>query len=481
MKKSFMTNMPDKSGAFLQAAQIILRHGGNITRANYNKAIDIHTLFVDVEAEPEALQAMESDLTKAGFLSSTGSQAKIVLMEAEVPDQPGALVPLLEVVNRYQISISYMSAQVSPAASRQSYKMGLYIEKPGLISTLLEELSKLCPVRIIQYDAGEKALDNTVFYLNFAAEMRRLLRLTQAETNDFIYYSNLVMQQLDERNEPPSKTFEYISKFAKFVAEHGGEGYDCRLSWQQISPRVAMTLIEPPSGSNIIVLEDQPGGPLLVIDGGYRCHSRFALRLLRQLFDDFDSRPKEMFLTHADADHVGIAKEFGVIHCSKRTADCFEAELQGEPIARELNRNSLPYYRLCKIITQYQPPMLSQLRPVDTIPCDDSQPLSPIGVFDFADLHFDVWQGNGGHVPGETVLFDENRRIAVTGDDYINIHGYTAPQKEYNRLAPYLMTSVNEDSPKARAILRHLIDRLDGKGWLIIPSHGAVVERNQSM
>lgn len=481
MKKSFMTNMPDKSGAFLQAAQIILRHGGNITRANYSKAVDIHTLFVDVEADEAALRAIESDLTKAGFLSTTGSQAKIVLMEAEVPDRPGALVPLLEVVSRYQINISYMSVQVSPAASRQSYKMGLYIEKPGLISTLLEELSKLCPVRIIQYDAGEKALDNTVFYLNFASEMRRLLRLTQEETNEFIYYSNLVMQQLDERNEPPSKTFEYISKFARFVAEHGGEGYDCRLSWQQISPRVAMTLIEPPCGSNIIVLEDQPGGPLLVIDGGYRCYSRFALRLLRRLFEDFDERPKEMFLTHADADHVGISKEFGVIHCSQRTADCFEAELRGEPIARELNRNTLPYYRLCKLITQYTPPMLSQLRVVDTIPCDDSQPLSPIGTFDFADLHFDVWQGNGGHVPGETVLIDEERRITVTGDDYINIHGYTAPQKEYNRLAPYLMTSVNEDSPKARAILRHLIDRFSGKGWLIIPSHGAAVERNQSM
>ena len=120
MKKSFMTNMPDKSGAFLQAAQIILRHGGNITRANYNNTIDIHTLFVDVEAEPEALRAIETELTDAGFLYVSGSPAKIVLLEAEVPDRPGALVPLLEVVNRYQINISYMSTQVSPAAASAS-------------------------------------------------------------------------------------------------------------------------------------------------------------------------------------------------------------------------------------------------------------------------------------------------------------------------------------------------------------------------
>ena len=59
MKKSYMTTMPDKSGAFLQASRIILRHGGNITRASYNKAVDVHALFVDVEAGDDAQQQIE--------------------------------------------------------------------------------------------------------------------------------------------------------------------------------------------------------------------------------------------------------------------------------------------------------------------------------------------------------------------------------------------------------------------------------------
>ena len=167
MKKSYMTTMPDKSGAFLQASRIILRHGGNITRASYNKAVDVHALFVDVEAGDDAQQQIERELTEAGFLAKAVAHAKVVLMECELADRPGTLIPVLEVLSRYSINISYMSTQQN-GSGKQYFKMGLYIEAPGVVETLLKELSALCPVRILQYDAGEKALDNTVFYLTFA-------------------------------------------------------------------------------------------------------------------------------------------------------------------------------------------------------------------------------------------------------------------------------------------------------------------------
>lgn len=480
MRKTYMTTMPDKSGAFLKASRIILRYGGNITRANYNKAVDVHALFVDVEADEDAQAAIERELTAAGYLSQAVSHAKIVLAEFELIDRPGAVLPILEVLSRYRINISYMSSQEN-ATGRQFFKMGLYIEESGVIQTLLKELSTLCPVRILQYDAGEKTLDNTVFYITFAGEMRRLLRLTQEETNDFIFNANLVMQQLDERNEPPSKTFEYISRFARFVAEHGGAAYDCRVTHREVTSRVAALVLEPPCGSNITVLEDRFDGSLMMIDSGFACYQRFTLRKLRELIPDFDARPKELLLTHADCDHCGLVSQFGVIHLSQRSADCFAAERAGQPNVREMNRNTLPYSRLSKIITEYHPPMLSQLHVLNTLPGDDAQPLSLIGRFAFADMNFDVFQGNGGHLPGEIVLFDEEHRVALTGDDYVNIHGYTAAQREFNRLAPYLMTSVNEDSVKAKAILSLIKEKLDGKGWLIFPGHGAVLDRDQSL
>ena len=479
MKRSFMTTLPDKTGAFLEASRIILRHGGNMTRASYNKAVDAHTLFLDVEADETQLTAIEADLTAAGFLQ-TASYVKIVLAEFEVEDKPGATIPVLEALARYRISISYISSQ-PPTNGRVALKLGLYVEEPGVIETLLRELSALCAVRILDYDAGEKRLDNTVFYLTFADEMRRLLRMTQEQTSEFIYYANLVMQQLDEKGEPPDKTFGYISRFAHFVVEHGGTAYDCRITAQKLTDRVNVTVIEPPCGSNITVLEDESTRALLVIDGGFSYYRRLTMRLLRELFPDFDLRKKEMLLTHSDSDHSGLSRYFDTVWCSRRTADCFVSENLGQPCPREENPNMLPYYRLSNLIADYEAPQLRRLRHLDSQPANDAHPLSQIGTFAFADLHFDVLQGNGGHVPGETVLLDHAHKIAITGDDYINARDCTAPQKEFNQLAPYLARSVNQDSAKYRLILRTLKDMMDGKGWLILPGHGAILQRDQRM
>jgi len=479
VKRSFMTTLPDKTGAFLEASRIILAHRGNMTRASYNKAVDAHTLFLDVEAEEAQLNAMEAELTTAGFLQ-TSSHVKIVLAEFEVPDTPGATIPVLEALARRRISISYISSQ--PASGGTVHiKLGLYVEQAGVIEELLRELSAICAVRILDYDAGEKRLDNTVFYLTFADEMRRLLRMTQEQTSEFIYHANLVMQQLEDKGEPPEKTFGYISRFAHFVVEHGGTAYDCRVTAQKLTDRVSATLIEPPCGSNITVLEDQRTRDLLVIDGGFSYYQRLTLRLLRNLFPDFDLRKREMLLTHSDSDHSGISRYFDTVWCSRRTADCFASEHLGQPCPREENPNMLPYYRLSNLICDYVPPQLSRLRLLDQQPCDDTQPLSVIGAFTFADMHFSVLQGNGGHVPGETVLLDENHRIAITGDDYINARDCTAPQKEFNQLAPYLARSVNQDSARYRLILHALKDMMDGEGWLILPGHGAILQRDQRM
>ena len=40
--------MPNKIGAFLKAIKSFSEFGINITRVSYNKAVDSHTLFIDV-------------------------------------------------------------------------------------------------------------------------------------------------------------------------------------------------------------------------------------------------------------------------------------------------------------------------------------------------------------------------------------------------------------------------------------------------
>ena len=98
--------------------------------------------------------------------------------------------------------------------------------------------------------------------------------------------------------------------------------------------------------------------------------------------------------------------------------------------------------------------------------------MTQIGFHEVGEMHFEVYQGKGGHLKGETVLIDYAHHIVFSGDLYINIHGLTKEQAEYNQYAPVLMTSVDTD-PALSALERNAILQRLGEGdWQIFGSHG---------
>ena len=99
-------------------------------------------------------------------------------------------------------------------------------------------------------------------------------------------------------------------------------------------------------------------------------------------------------------------------------------------------------------------------------------PLTQIGFFCFGELGFEVYEGKGGHLPGEIVLIDYKNHIAVTGDIYINTHGLTSEQEKYNRYAPILMTSVDTDPVLCAEERRAVLQRLGVGKWQIFGAHG---------
>ncbi len=104
--------------------------------------------------------------------------------------------------------------------------------------------------------------------------------------------------------------------------------------------------------------------------------------------------------------------------------------------------------------------------------------LEQVGFFDFGELHFEVYQGKGGHLPGEAVLIDYAHHIAFTGDIYVNMHGMTREQAEYNTYAPVLMTSVDTDPDLCAAERTAILQRLGAGEWKIFGAHGAMKEYN---
>lgn len=468
MKRTYITRMPDKSGAFLKASRIIKENNGNIIRVNYNKSVDLHTLFIEVSADKNAHERIESSLTEIGYLKEGEEDKTVLLIVLKIEDKCGMVEPILEVINKYKVNISYLSSQEN-GTSYQYFKMGLLVDDTVETKKLLDDVAKLCEVKIIEYDVTEKVLDGTVFYISFANEMRELLNLDQNTTNEVLISSNEIMQMLDSNKESPIKAFDYIRRFAKFVVDKKGDNFNCIISKNTLSHDTNVYVIEPPCGSNTVIFEHK--NDLLFADCGFACYRKEMLSILNSLFSGFQKRSKSIMLTHGDIDHTGIIDLFDKVYLTQEVLDNFEDENNGIENYREQYVTHKPYCRLSKIISSYKPPRDANFEVIGQK--EDNDLFTYVGGIDFGDLHFDAFEGSGGHVKGETVYVCDSEKLILTGDVFVNIKGFSREQKEFNILAPYLMTSVNVDSDIAKAERDYLVDRY--KGYTFYPGHGSPI------
>ncbi len=470
MKKTYVTIMPDKSGAFLKASEAIAAFGANITRVSYNKAVDTHTLFIEAEGEPEQLLRAEKELERIGYISDDSTRPKVILVEFRLRDIPGAVTPVLRLINGYHFNISYISSRANETGY-QNFRMGLFIERPDKIKAFLDEAAGLCELRIVDYDESEKVLDNTVFYISFVNGIAEKLHLPEKDVSVLSADSNLIMQMLEEKDEPPYKTFGYIGSFADMLSRYRGEAFQPRISGRKLAG-AALYVIEPPCGSNTYVIEKD--GNLIFIDSGFACYRGEMKAVFHSLFTDFESRRKYGIVTHPDIDHCGLLDMFDRIFMSDEAYRNFELEAAGKPNFREEKAEHAPYCRISKVLSGYTTPPLEKL---ERVPCgaEDGSFVQPVGM-EAGGLKFDFYAGNGGHARGEAVIVSEELRLVFTGDIAVNIAGFTEEQAKFNVLAPYLMTSVNMNSRLATAEREVLADRFPPEKYLYCCGHGAVLE-----
>lgn len=469
MKKTYVTTMPDRAGAFLRASRIIAGLGLNITRVSYNKAIDVHTLFLEVEGTGPQLEQATEQLRGIGCLQRGGDEGSVVLVEFRLRDVPGGVTAVLELIEQYSFNISYLSSQENGTAW-QLFKMGLFVEQPEQLSAFLVAASELCPVRVIDYDRTERILDNSIFYVSFANELAERMGLPEERRMELVIDANRVMQLLDERGESFHKTFDYIRGFGEALARRRGDAFRPRVSSCTFGEDLELTLIEPPCGSNTCVLRHR--GAYLFVDTGYACYREEMLELLRRLLPDFDTAPRAAVITHADVDHCGLLDLFDKVYLSRKSRDSLLLERTSRGGFRERNPLHAPYIRICKDLTSYRTAAPETLQVIGGVSAPQTRPLEELGSWSFGALNFQVWEGQGGHLPGELVLVERERGLVFTGDILVNIRELTEEQAEYNRYAPYLMTSVDTD-PALCARERQALPEILGPGrWNVFGGHG---------
>lgn len=466
--------MPDHVGAFLQASRRIAALGLNITRVSYDKAVDLHTLFIEVEGEADALRCVDAQLSEIGYCQSAADESSVALMEFRLTDKPGTVTAVLELIAEFGLNISFMSSHAD-GSGYQRFRMGLLVNGHGVPEGFMRRANAICPARELDYASVGRNYDNSIFYSSFVSGLAGRMGLAADKRDELMINVNLAMQTLDEHSLMPYQTFDYISRFTDMLARYRGREFAPRISRCEITGQTAITVIEPPCGSNTTIIKS--GDKYLFIDTGYACYRDEMLSIIRDIIPDFDNIKKTALITHADVDHCGLLPDFDEVIMSHRSLESLTLECDGRSAFREQNELHAPYIRICKLLTGYMPPQKDKLRAIcgaDTI----DAPLTPAGKFEFGDLKFEVYEGAGGHLPGEIALIDYDHGVAFTGDIYVNIKGMTPEQSAYNRCAPVLMTSVDTDPRLAARERGALMRRLGAGEWRIFGGHGQMREYN---
>lgn len=473
--ETFVTRLPDRPGALLLASGIIKENNGDIIRLSYNKSVDMHTVFMEVRGEEADLARIRLALQEVGYLEESLMPAQVIMLNIRHATGPGTIYPILRILNRYQVSISYINGQ-EQTEGYATLRLGLLIEDPGQIKQILDEISAYYPVDIEDYNPAENPLDNTVFYIRIASRIQKLFDLPNEKTIEFMSESNRVLQLLQERGENPQKVFSYIQEFAEKLARYRGARFNPFITQYDLTAHTRLHVIEPPLGSNTYILEYED--QLLLLDSGFALYAAEMMQALHTLFPDFDKRKKTMMITHADVDHCGLLSviQDARIVLNRKSAQGLIRQRDRQADYREENVDHLGYSRLSRIFSCYEPPDPSRFEIFGVAVPEQHDDLRRIHTFTFGDLDFEVYEGSGGHLYGEMIYICRNPQLAFTGDIFLNTKGFSDRLKEFLALAPYMMTSVNVDPPKAKIMLRAVQDMLQelGPGTLVCTGHGAV-------
>ncbi|MBO5285833.1 MAG: MBL fold metallo-hydrolase [Clostridia bacterium] len=472
MKKTYVTKMPNHIGAFLKASKCLSELGINITRVSYNKAVDSHTLFIEVDGDETQFEKANEKLKAIGYLSNENENTKIVLLEFRLKDKPGSVTSVLELISKFNFNISYISSQEN-GSDYQYFKMGLYVNDTNALTEFLAQAEKLCEVKIIDYNKTEKVFDNSIFYNSYVDGLVKTMGLSNKKKEDLLVNVNLAMQTLDEQGLSPYKTFDSISKFADLLAQSKKDNFNPRITVHNITEKTKITLIEPDCGSNTAIIESD--GERVFVDSGYTCYKNEMLALIKKILPDFKTKKETLIITHADVDHVGLLNEFDEVIVSQRSFESLSAEIDKTAGFRERNCLHLPYVNICKILTDYETAEKSKLCALWN-KSSLTAPIEQIGFYTVGELNFEVYEGKGGHLPGEILLIDFENKIAFTGDVFINLNDLTKKQAEYNQYAPILMTSVDTDAKLCSKERSAFLQRLGVGTWNIFGGHGGKKE-----
>ena len=350
MTRIFTTKTPDKPGAFMRACKVIMDHNGNIVRVSYNKGVN---LFIEVSATEDELNAIDKELVDISYVDEAPPEPTILVMSVRITDVPGALYPVLKVIDKYNVNISYLNSSAD-MKGYQDFNIGMVVDNPGVSKKILDEVAELYALDVQDYNGNDADLDNTVFYIRLANGIQKLFRFEDEKVKQFITEASKVSNTLKARGEDPMVAFENVKKIANFIAFNRDLNFHAKIQQIELTKDTTLHIIEPPCGSNMYILRNMDD--LLFIDTGLGIYTDELMLELRELFPAFYSMNKTVLVTHADPDHCGLLSELDDVKIvvTKKTAE--RLYVRDASYDDKRSAESLVYDALARIVTDYIPP-----------------------------------------------------------------------------------------------------------------------------
>lgn len=479
-KYSFIAHMPDEPGSLHRAAEIIKLYDGNINRIQFDRRIDPGTVFYEVTAAEESFRKITDDLARIGFLQTSLVTLDFLKFSVYLPHRPGALYEFLGYITAAGANIALIDFD-DKGRHPDRLTVSLNLDQSKEVDHLLDQLKSRYRLEIIEYDKTGRHLDDTVFYVRYAQEVRELI----GESEDtfilsFLADTNHIAQELMDRGCNPHQVFDSVLATGRTMNATTGNNFYATVQQFVIAPGTTLSCFQPPCGGSVFVIRTPDD--VVMIDTGYGIyHNDFMTLFSRYGIADM-KKLSRIIVTHADADHCGASGHFSVpVHMHTGTLEIIRTNNRGWGSRSQESVLEEFYTKMINLFSRFAIP--SDIHCFDG-PTGKTRGIFPvIGTFTIGDLEFDVLDGLGGHTFGQVFLYSEKHGLIFAADSVINFASLTKERADYSSLAAFLVTSVNVDSDRAkqeRIALMALAEETDralapsGRRCIICGGHGAV-------
>ena len=453
-KYSFIARVPNHPGALHNAARVVMREKANINRIQFDQRIDPYIVFFEISCPEEAYGRIEEGLAGMGYLQDTLRPLNVLKFYIFLPHEPGALFEFLNTTTRYHANISYIDFD-DRGRHPDRLTVTVSLEETSTAEALLDALKSRYRIEILEYDTTGKKLDDTVFYIRFAQEIREII----GESEDPFLFSflgdiNHAVQELMNLGQDPKKIFDSFLATGRTLTRTAGEGFYADIQAIPLGPEITLTCIQPPAGGNVYLI-DSPGGCTMV-DTGYGIYSKDIGAIIRASVRGGKDAIGQIVVTHADADHCGAGGEFSVpAAMHPGTLAIIRAANRAYGSRSEASVLEEIYTTMINLFSQFNPPR--EFRLFDSRTGISRAGFPVLSTIDVGGYRFEVLEGLGGHMHGQIYLFCKELGVLFTADTVINFGHLSQKRAEYNTLAVILVTSVNVDSEVSRVERQSLI------------------------